>query len=90
MSLPPPLATPEDQPPLFGAIKIIQVNLNHCKAANEAIRDYIKTENIDIALLQDAYCNREGALSDIPRNYAILPSNAKSAHLVIQNTNLAY
>lgn len=48
-------------------------------------------ENIDIALLQKAYCGDDGALlSLIPINWARFASIGNSTHLVIQNTDLNY
>lgn len=48
------------------------------------------SEKIDIALLQDAYCNKTGTLSGIPSNWAVFPSKSLIAHLVIQNTDMNY
>lgn len=87
MSLP---CNTEKQHPPFGHLKFIQINLNHCKAANEALKPFMTSNRIDIALLQDAYCDREGALTGVPSNWVSFPSKKKSAHLVIQNTNLCY
>lgn len=89
MSPPPPLIPQKDHPP-FGHLKILQVNLNHCRAANEALRDYMINHQIDVALLQDAHCGSDGTLSVIPINCAIFPSKDRSAHLVLQSKALGY
>lgn len=40
---------------LVGNLKFIHINLNHCKANNESLKDYVISVNADVALLQDAY-----------------------------------
>lgn len=76
--------------PPFGHLEILQVTLNHCKEANVTLEEYLIREIIDIPLLQDAYCNREGTLTDILISWAVFPFASKCAHVVIQNTNLIY
>lgn len=49
------------------------------------------TEQIDITLLQDAYCGNDGALlSIVPTNWATFAYRDNSVHLVIRNTDLCY
>lgn len=89
MSHSPSTIPKKDRPP-FGHLEILQVTLNHCKEANVTLEEYLIREIIDIALLQDAYCNREGTLTNILISWAIFPSASKCAHVVIRNTNLIY
>lgn len=76
------MTSPTALPP-FGQVQLLQVNLNHCKSANETAKNHIIDNNIEIALLQDTYCNKSGELtgSPPPPSSARFPSKKYSAHL---------
>lgn len=71
----------------FGKLKIVHINLNHCIAANETLKDFLANVDADVALLQGAH-TVEGKLNGFP--WPVFSSKAGSAHLVIRNTNITY
>lgn len=60
-----PLHSPKAQKPTpLGTLDFLQINLNHCRAANpEAIR-YMEENSVDLALLQDVHCGGDGDLTN--------------------------
>lgn len=78
-----------DLPPL-GKVKLLQINLNHCTTANDNAKNYIIENFIDIALLQDAPCNKEGTLTRFSKNKPSFPSINNKAHVVVGNVELVY
>lgn len=76
------------------SLKIFQCNLNHYRLANTEARKFLDSEQIDIALLQDAYTRKE---SDSDPSIILLPdfqdcryfkSSNNSDHVVILNPTL--
>lgn len=49
----------------FGKLKFVHINLNHCIAANETLKDFLANVDADVALLQDAHLV-EGKLNGFP------------------------
>lgn len=41
--------------PPVGNLNVLQINLHHCKDANEALFNYAINNNIDLILCQDPY-----------------------------------
>lgn len=74
-------------------LSIIQINLNHCRAANILLDDHITKNKIDIALVQDAYVvggSRASGLYGFPSTWKIFSSKSQKAHIIISNTTLIY
>jgi len=44
-------------------IKFIQVNLNHCKVAQDLLRQYVAKQSIEVVLITDPYAVPEGSTS---------------------------
>jgi hypothetical protein len=61
-------------------LKIIQANLNHSKQASDLIKNYITTNKIDIALLQDPYTHKDDyKLPRLPNNWISFNSKHKKS-----------
>lgn len=65
-------------------IKIIQINLNNCKAANEELLTYIYKEKIDIAIVQD-YHRNNNSFTGLPIGWSIYQSKNRNAAILIIN-----
>lgn len=63
-------------------INILQINLNHCRAANTLLSKYITDKNIHIALIQDPYLH-DGRLYAFPINSKKYFSNNKEAVIIV-------
>lgn len=71
-------------------LKFIQINLNHCRAANASLANHIKDKDIDIAHVQDTYCDKTNQPSSFHKTWAIFPSKNHNAHIIICNKSLIY
>lgn len=75
-------------------LKFIQVNLNHCKAANETLKNHLIENKIDIALLQDAHCSKDKKdeikinITDMPSDWVAFKSKNNSAHIIVNDPPL--
>ena len=44
------------------ALKVLQINLNHCEAAQDLLTKTVREEKVDVAIIADQYRN----LTDLP------------------------
>lgn len=71
-------------------LKIIQINLNNCRAASTTLANHIKDNQIDIALLQDAHLNADKKPTGFYTDWIIFSSKRSNAHVLISNKHLNY
>lgn len=43
-------------------MRLIQINLNHCEAAQDLLAQTIREKNIDVVILSEPYRNRGGSV----------------------------
>lgn len=63
-------------------IKVIQINLNHCKASTALCAKYMSENNISIGLLQDPYISN-GRLFGFPNSWSKKSSTNMEAWIVV-------
>lgn len=68
-------------------ISVLQINLNHTKAANQLAAQYALQNEIDILLIQDPYVFQTGLLG-FPLGWKHYPSQNKKAWIVITNPKI--
>lgn len=71
-----------------GGIRIVQVNLHHCRDANDAVSDYAIANNINIILCQDPYV-LDGVASGIPTDWPVYFSGLLNSAIIITNKDYA-
>lgn len=71
-----------------GGLNILQINLNHCNDANDALTIYALNNNIDIILCQDPYVS-DGVASGIPSDWPIFFSDSLNSAIIFTNRDYA-
>lgn len=69
---------------IFDGLRFLQINLHHCRDANDAFIKYAIDFNINIALIQDPYIF-DGAIAGLPPNWPFFLSNKLSCAIIFTN-----
>jgi ribonuclease HI len=72
---------------LSSLLKIVQINLNNCRAAMSQLTGYIIENGIDVAIIQDPYTKNDRVVG-LPRGWNSFYSNDLTAGIVIVKNNL--
>lgn len=68
----------------MGGLRILQINLNHCKDANDALGRYVSDNDFDIVLVQDPYVFNNST-PGIPPNWHSFFSHNNNAAIFLTN-----
>ena len=64
-------------------LHFLQINLQHKKTATDLLMQNIIQSNIDIALVQEPYINRNGKIPSVPRGYTAFNASSVDARSAI-------
>lgn len=68
-------------------LRFLQINLNHCKLANQELENTVDRLGIDIVLCQDPYIF-SGKMAGIPPNWRVFLAKNNLSAIIITNNNL--
>ena len=72
-------------------LKVIQINLQHKRAASDSLIQELSVSKIDIALIQEPYINsKSGIIPGMPRDYLQYSFDSKSTAAIIIRKHISH